>query len=82
MSKPAKVIELPDDLEAFAKERVRAGQNVSVQEVVREAVEAKKLAVLREALDEGIAELDAGLGVETTPDELMAEISAELGLDS
>jgi Arc/MetJ-type ribon-helix-helix transcriptional regulator len=82
MSKPAKVIELPDDLEAFAKERVRAGQNVSVQEVVREAVEAKKLAVLCEALDEGIAELDAGLGVETTPDELMAEISAELGLDS
>jgi Arc/MetJ-type ribon-helix-helix transcriptional regulator len=82
MSKPAKTIELPDDLEAFAKERVRAGQSASVQEVVREAVEAKKLAVLREALDEGIAELDAGLGVETTPDELMAEISAELGLDS
>jgi len=26
--------------------------------------------------------LDAGLGVETTPDELMAEISADLGLDS
>jgi hypothetical protein len=40
----------------------------------------KKLAVLRSALDEGIAELDAGLGVETTPDELMAEISAELDL--
>ena len=36
---------------------------------------------LGEALDVGIAELDAGLGVETTPDELMAEISAELGLD-
>jgi hypothetical protein len=36
---------------------------------------------LCEALDVGIAELDAGLGVETTPDELMAEISAELGLD-
>jgi hypothetical protein len=36
----------------------------------------------RDALDEGIAELDAGLGVETTPDEMMAELSAKLGLDS
>jgi hypothetical protein len=53
-----------------------------VEAVVREAMEEKKLAVLREALDEGIAELDAGLGVETTPDELMSEISAELDLDS
>lgn len=82
MSNPAKMIQLPDDLEAFAEERVRAGQSASVQDVVREAMEEKKVAVLREALDEGIAELDAGLGVETTPDELMAEISAELGLDS
>ncbi|MSP24636.1 MAG: type II toxin-antitoxin system ParD family antitoxin [Myxococcales bacterium] len=77
-----KPIELPDDLQAFAEERVRAGKSPSVADVVRDAVEEKKLAVLREALDEGIAELDAGLGVETTPDELMAEISAELGLDS
>ena len=36
---------------------------------------------LCEALDVGITELDAGLGVKTTPDELMAEVSAELGLD-
>ena len=43
--------------------------------------EEQKHPVLCEALDEGIAELDAGLGVETTPDELMAEISSELGLD-
>jgi hypothetical protein len=35
---------------------------------------------LCEALDVGIAELDAGLGVETTPDELMTEISTELVL--
>jgi Arc/MetJ-type ribon-helix-helix transcriptional regulator len=82
MSNPAKAIQLPDDLEAFAEERVRAGQSSSVEDVVREAMEDKKLAVLREALDEGIAELDAGLGVETTPDELMSEISAELDLDS
>lgn len=68
MSNPVKTIELPDDLEAFAEERVRAGKSASVQDVVREAMEEKKLAVLGEALDEGIAELDAGLGVETTPD--------------
>ena len=40
-----------------------------------------KLAALRNALDVGIAELDAGLGVEVTPDELMAEVCEELGLE-
>jgi len=82
MSNPAKLIELPENLEPFAKERVRAVQSASVQDVVRETLEEKKRAVLHEALDEGIAELDAGLGVETTPEALMAEISSELGLDS
>ena len=82
MSNTARPIQLPEDLQAFAEERVRAGQNASVDEVVREALHEKKLAVLQHALDEGTAELDAGLGVETTPDELMAEISAELGLDT
>lgn len=82
MSDTARPIQLPEDLQAFAEERVRAGESVSVEDVVRKALEEKKLAVLQRALDEGIAELDAGLGVETTPDDLMAEISAELGLDS
>jgi Arc/MetJ-type ribon-helix-helix transcriptional regulator len=82
MSNTAKTIELPEDLQAFAEERVRAGQSASVADVVRDAMQEKKLAVLRAALDEGITDLDAGLGVETTPDELMAEISAELDLDS
>ena len=81
MTNTAKMIELPPDLQAFAEERVRAGKSGSVDDVVRDALEQKKLSVLREALDVGIAELDAGLGVETTPDELMAEVSAELGLD-
>jgi hypothetical protein len=48
----------------------------------RRAMQEEKLAVLQQALDEGIAELDAALGVETTPDDLMTEISDELGLDS
>jgi Arc/MetJ-type ribon-helix-helix transcriptional regulator len=82
MSNTARPIVLPEDLQAFAEERVRAGQSSSVDDVVRDATQEKKLAVLQGALDEGIAELDAGLGVETTPDELMAEISDELGLDS
>lgn len=72
MPNAAKTIKLPGDLQAFAEERVRGGEN---------AMEEKKLAVLREALDVGIAELDAGLGVETSPEELMAEIYADVGLE-
>jgi Arc/MetJ-type ribon-helix-helix transcriptional regulator len=70
---------LPEDLRAFAEERVRTGQSTSVAEVVRDALEEKKR-VLREALDAGITELDAGLGVKGSPEELMAEISVEARL--
>jgi Arc/MetJ-type ribon-helix-helix transcriptional regulator len=82
MSNAAKTIELPEDLQAFAEERVRSGKSASVAEVVRDALEEKKRKVLREALDEGIAELDDGQGVETSPEELMAEVDDELGLAS
>ena len=41
----------------------------------------KRLAVLREALDVGIAELDAGKGVKLSPEELMDEVFAEVGLE-
>jgi Arc/MetJ-type ribon-helix-helix transcriptional regulator len=67
---------------AFAEERVRAGEYASVAEVVCDAVEQQKVAALRAALDVGIAELEAGLGIETTADELMDEVSAEVGLDA
>ncbi len=82
MSNPARTIELqlPADLQAFAEERVRAGKSASVADVVREALEEKKRAVLREAIGEGIAELDAGLGVESSPEELMTQVRAEAGL--
>jgi Arc/MetJ-type ribon-helix-helix transcriptional regulator len=76
----AKSIELREDLQTFAEERVRAGHATSVSDVVRDAMEQKKLALLRESLDAGIAELDQGQGKETTPEELMAEISKEVGL--
>jgi Arc/MetJ-type ribon-helix-helix transcriptional regulator len=82
MSNPAKSIELPEDLQAFAEERVRAGKNASVADVVRDALEEKKRVALREAIDEGVNELDAGLGVESSPEELMAEVRAEAGLTS
>jgi Arc/MetJ-type ribon-helix-helix transcriptional regulator len=82
MSSAARIsLELPDDLQAFAEEQVRAGKSPSVADVVREALEEKKLAVLREALDVGVAELDAGKGVELSPEELMDEVFAEVGLE-
>jgi len=80
MSNAAKTIQLPEDLQAFAEERVRSGHGASVEDVVRDALEEKKRAVLREALEEGVAELDGGHGVESSPEELMAEVNAELGL--
>ena len=80
MPNAATIIELPDDLQAFAEERVRAGQYASVADVVRAALEEKKLEALREALDVGIAELDSGQGVVTTPKELLNEIHTELAM--
>jgi Arc/MetJ-type ribon-helix-helix transcriptional regulator len=72
----------PNQLCEFTEECVRLGLYPSVGAVVRAALDDKQHAVLRNALDLGIAELDAGLGVECSPDELMREISIELGLDT
>ncbi len=41
---------------------------------------AANLSALRAAIDAGIAELDAGLGVETTPEDLIAEVFDEVGV--
>lgn len=81
MSNAAKTIELPEDLRAFAEERVRTGKGTSVEDVVRDALEQKRRSVLREAIDVGIAELDAGKGIEASPEGLMHEVYAEVGLD-
>lgn len=80
MSDPARTIELPEDLQAFAEERVRSGKAANVAEVVRDALEEKQRAVLRQAIDEGLAELDAGLGEQTTPEQLVADARTEVGL--
>ncbi len=37
-------------------------------------------AALRAMIDDGICELDAGLGVELSPEDVMAEVFAELGI--
>ncbi len=41
---------------------------------------ARALAVLRDAIDEGVADLDAGRGEEMTVEELMADVRREVGL--
>lgn len=42
----------------------------------------ERLEVLRAAIDEGIAELDAGCVREMTVEELMAEVCCEAALDA
>ncbi|WP_437625989.1 ribbon-helix-helix domain-containing protein [Sorangium sp. So ce1151] len=80
MPNTKKTITLPEDFQAFAEEHVRTGQNNSIEEVALGALNEKRLAALREALDVGIAELDAGLGEECSPEDFMAKVCEELGL--
>ena len=42
MDNPSRTIELPEDLQAFAEERVCCGKSASVEEVVRDAMAKKK----------------------------------------
>lgn len=80
MPNAAIAIELPEDLRAFAEERVRAGKAASVEEVVRDALEEKRLASLREALDIGLTQAEAGQVVRGTPAELMTRIHQRHGV--
>lgn len=81
VSNEAKSIELPEDLQAFAEERVRAGQYANVVDVMRDALERQRLAILRDALDAGIADLEAGDFVEGTSAELAKGIRAKRSFD-
>jgi Arc/MetJ-type ribon-helix-helix transcriptional regulator len=80
MPNAAATVEIPEDLRAFAEERVRSGKAATVEEVVRDALEEKRLAALREALDVGLAQADAGQVVRGTPRELMARVHERHGL--
>ena len=79
MANTAHMIELPEGLRAFAEEQVRAGKAKSVEEVVLDAVEQKRLEALREALDVGIAQADAGNVVQGPASEIMDRICQRHG---
>jgi len=84
VANPPELPIVPEDVARFAEAQVAAGRFESVGDVLRSAVEAlerEKLVALRDALDLGIAELDAGQGVRTSPKALMDEVRNELGLD-
>ena len=59
-------VALPKDLEAFVDAKVKSGEYAHASEVVRDGLrllmrdDAEKLAALREAIAEGIRDLDAG----------------------
>ena len=57
---------------AYAPGNMQASQSAALEE--------KKLPALKEALDIGIAELDSGQGIVTSPEELLSEIRSELGM--
>ncbi len=82
MSTRSAHIQLPPHLQAFAEERVRAGEDASVDSVVLQAVEEKQRATLRGALLAGLVELDAGVGAEESVDAFMTRAIQRAGLDS
>jgi putative addiction module CopG family antidote len=74
MSNPARMIELPEDLQAFAEGRVRAGEYATVGEVAHEAFrllqrrdEHRKQ--VREELAEVFGEMEKGTFLEPSDEE-------------
>ncbi len=80
MPNAATAVELSEDLQAFVEERVRTGKAATVEEVILEALEEKRLTAVREALGVGLAEAEAGQVIQGTPAELMARIHRRHGL--
>jgi len=74
MPNTANSIELPEDLQAFAEERVRAGEFASVSEVAFEALRllkgrAKRRDQARDELTQLFGEMEDGKFIEPTDDE-------------
>jgi len=74
MPDAAKTIALPEDLQAFAEERVRAGEFASVSEVAAEALRllkqrAERRDQVREELGKVFGEMEDGNYVEPTDEE-------------
>jgi putative addiction module CopG family antidote len=84
MSDAAKMIVLPEELQAFAEERVRAGEYANVSEVASEAFRLLQLRdqrrkQVREELDTAFSEMTAGGYLEPS-DEEFAEAVRERAL--
>jgi len=81
MSNAANMIALPEDLRAFAEERVRAGEYASVGDVAQEAFrllqqrDERRLRV-REDLAAIFREMDAGTYLEPSDDEFEQAVQA------
>ncbi len=63
MTKPAKLIALPENLQAFAEERVRAGEYANLEEVAEEAFRLllqrhERRQMLRSELADVLREMD------------------------
>jgi putative addiction module CopG family antidote len=74
MSSPAKKIELSEDLQAFAEERVRAGEYASIDDVANAALRLlqqrdEQRRQVRDELSAVFAEMENGTYLEPSDDE-------------
>lgn len=72
-------ITLGGHFERFVATQIESGRYSSASELIREGLRLLedrelKLVALRKALDEGLAELDRGEGLEYTVDQLRAKV--------
>jgi antitoxin ParD1/3/4 len=75
------VIHITPEIEAGIRQRVESGEYANESEVLREAlrmlnVRERRVQEIRASIEEGLAELERGEGIELTP-EVMEEISRE-----
>jgi antitoxin ParD1/3/4 len=75
------VIHVTPEIEADIRQRVESGEYADESEVLREAlrmlnVRERRVQEIRASIEEGLAELERGEGIELTP-EVMEEISRE-----
>jgi putative addiction module CopG family antidote len=87
MSNVAKEIALPEELQAFAEERVRSGEYASVSEVVQEAFRLlqQRDKVRKQAREDLIAvfrEMEDGNHLEPSDDEFEQAVQARAPTDS
>jgi putative addiction module CopG family antidote len=87
MSSAANVLSLPEDLQAFAEERVRAGEYASVGEVAEEAFRLlqqrdERRHQVREDLAAVFSEMDAGTYLEPSDDEFEQAVQARARIRS